>query len=442
MQEDILAPMIKDNNKRKCEDTSAEDRGRKILKEGTKASILVKLPNEILGKVLNNINKEDLISLSSVNKEFRNYFKMIIFKEIKIKWKEIDNFCEVFKNIEDVYKIRIICDLQNEKETNNGEWNVSFKKLFERCLNLRGLEIGLLNSSRCLKYKEDFENKFSSKIKEMKLVSYLQLNDYLNNGDFNNKGLFELTQLKKFKEIEKISLNGFSICKDEYFYPKNDSINNSTIEDFEEIINEGKLVKLKEIELINCAWIYPTSLKDVFSPEYQLPSIFNNNAFNKYKINCQPSKIRLVFDKRHSNFCSSERFKSFIDNEYNEKFEYEFEFFIKLRELEIIIEDKEENEDERIIGYKPWIDNINFNRKFTVIEEEDGLKPVVKQQSIIGNLRRLTLIGWRSSGPLAWRKLIENGIKLEEIGVEVAQVKEISGAAPLFAVEKRIRGIK
>lgn len=400
--------------KRKREDKSFEKEETKIRKlETTKANnknlFFMEVPDELLNIIIEDISRKDLINLSCINHEHRGLFYLNIFKNIQLKWKDIKGFLENFKQLDKVERIHIICDCENRTETNNGEWNVSFKKLFELCRHLKDMHIELLTSGRCLKYKDDFDVELSDNIEKMTLVSQ----SVSNNGDVNDKAMFELTQLQRFHKIRELTLRGFSIAKDIYFYPKI----KEDMSDFKKRCIDGKLIELDDIKLINCAWEYPVNLKEVFSPEYPIPGgnnnmMFMNNIKNcKGYDNCKPSKIGLYYSGDYIKFTGCERFKNFINTEYNDKFLFEVDFYKELKELEIVIMNDRQKENV-FTCYYPWIDMINLRREYYTQDKSDG--EIIKQ-SIFSNLEKLVLVGWRSSSIQELDKVfkINEGIEMK-----------------------------
>lgn len=373
-----------EKRKRELEDNNEEiQREVKLRKDkNSSSSFLINIPNELLDLITSEINRKEIIALSTINRVHRNLLYLNIFKDIKLKWKEIEIFLEQFKQLDIVKSIRIICDLNNEKEANNGEWNVSFKKLFELCNNLNELKIELLTSGRCLKYKDDFDVEFSDKIENITLIS----NSKSNNGSVNDKAMFELTQLQRFHRIKKLILKGFTVSKDTYFYPKI----KEDMSDYNKRSLDGKLIELKELKLVNCAWEYPVNLNDVFLPEYPIPG---NTSLNMNK-NCKIEKLGLYYSNEYIQFTACERFKNFIDNDNNDRFLFEIGFFKELKELEIVILNKM-NKNSEITCYYPWIDMINLRREFYVDDRENGGGMI--RQSILCNLEKLILVGWWSS---------------------------------------------
>ncbi|ODQ45197.1 hypothetical protein PICMEDRAFT_17686 [Pichia membranifaciens NRRL Y-2026] len=372
----------------------------KLRKKSNVNSFLMHIPNEILGKILDEVSRKDLIRLSSTNHEHRGLVYMDLFRNIHLKWKDIKLFLENFKQLDYVQRVKILCDLENEKETNNGEWNVSFRKLFEECKNLREMHIELITSARCLKYKDDFDVELSNKVEKMTLVS----KSVCNSGDVNDNAMFELTQLQRFHNIRQLTLKGFSIAKDIYFYPKI----KEDMSDYRKRSLDGKLIELDEVKLINCAWEYPVNLKDVFSPEYPMPgngSLLSSSTRNRRgDTNCRPVKIGLYFSGDYVKFTGCERFKSFINTEYNERFFFEIDFYKNLKELEVVVLNDRYKEN-GFTCYYPWLHMINLQREYyTEVAPDNGwsghgapVDSAMVKRSILSNLEKLVLVGWRSS---------------------------------------------
>ena len=368
--------------------------GMKLRRTSNVNSFLMHIPNEILSKILDELSRKDLILLSSTNHEHRGLVYMDLFSNIHLRWKDVKTFLENFKQLDYVQRVKILCDLEKEKETNHGEWNVSFKRLFEECKNLRDMHIELITSARCLKYKDDFDVELSNKIEKMTLVS----KSVCNSGDVNDNAMFELTQLQRFHNIRELTLKGFSIAKDIYFYPKI----KEDMSDYRKRSLDGKLIELDEIKMINCAWEYPVNLKDVFSPEYPMPgngSLLSSSIRNRRgDTNCRPVKIGLYFSGDYVKFTGCERFKSFINTEYNERFFFEIDFYKNLKELEIVILSDKYKEN-GFTCYYPWLHMINLQREYYTEVAQDGapVDSAMVKRSILGNLEKLVLVGWRSS---------------------------------------------
>lgn len=395
----------------------------KRFKSSSNESILMRFPDDILDTIIKDLRKEDLIRLSLLDKKHRLLMYNEVFKNVQMKWKDIKVFVDGFKHLDITEKVRIICDLQNEKETNNGEWNTSFKDLLSKCKKLTHLDIGLISSARCLKYKDDFDIELSDKIKEITLTS----NDIFNAGDVNDKAMFELTQLQRFHNIEKLKLIGFSISRDNYFYPK-------IKEDFSDFAKrrfDGKLVNLKDITLINCAWEYPLSLKEVFAPEYPIPGISGSSNMNNS--NCKPSKLELVYKGPYTKFLNSERFRNFINNKNNEKFMFEVEFYSQLKELRIIVIP---DADEKIIQYFPWLEQLDLRREYGLCTDNEVIRG-----SVIGGLEKIVLIGWKSSSVHDVDRLLEkaNSVKYVELGlIGIINVREYEMKAAGYVDDYRV----
>lgn len=391
------------NNKRKREeygDLNDTFKNKKIINVGqnlnNNTSFLINIPQELLNLILNNLSRKDLINLSCINKEHRRLFYCDIVKNIQIKWKDINYFLNNFKLLNLIERIKILSDLNNLKETNKSEWNISFKKLFKDCQNLKDMQIELLTSGRCLKYKDDFDIELTNNINKMTLVSKINEN---NDGYNNNNSMFELTQLQRFHKIKELTLKKFCIGKDIYFYPKI----KQDLSDFEKRCNDGKLIELKDIKLINCTWEYPINLKEVFSPEYPI----NNNNIITNKQNCKPNKIGLYYSGEFIKFINCERFKNFINTDYNDKFLFEIDFYDELKELEIIIMNDKFKENE-FSNFYPNIDIINLRREYYI---KDFQTNEIIKKSLISNLEKLILVGWKCSTIQELDKCFNNNLK-------------------------------
>lgn len=333
--------------------------------------VLCKLPMELFHMVIDFLSRKDIITISSLSHKHRALVFGYLFEEAKVDWTQINEFVKGFKHLRNIRKLAIDSKVNDLKLTSKCEWNVSFKPMLETMTNLEELSIELVTSSRCLKYKDDIDEDLSSKIKKIKLRSKA----ITNSGDVNGEAMFELSQLQKFHDVEKLSLNGFSLNRDIYFLPTiKEDLSDSLIRK-----RDGKMNHLKEIELVNCQWEYPITLKDVFSPEYPLPSGV------KPSLNCSPNKISLKFTNESSKFVESERFKMFVNNEYNRNFQFEVEFFQNLTDLELIVEN-DNYQDNKFRYYYPRLNLLDLKRVFYT--EEGG------KQCILSNLRRLRLIGW------------------------------------------------
>ena len=265
-------------------------------------SIISKFPREIMELIIDMLDIKDIINLSMINKLHRDKLIDKITNSIYIKWTQFDLFYKEFNKFNNIRKIKIKRDLNDYNGTNRGEWNVSFGKLFKKCCSVEEMEIELLNSSRCLKYKDDFNEFNSLNIRKLKLISFSENKE----GYINENALFELPQLKRFHNIEELELIGFTLSKDEYFYPdiKED------FENYEERKFDGKLIKLKKLKLINCVWEYPFSLSDIFIPEYGIRNKWNEvEDESKSLIN----EIKIEFNGKFISFMNSERFKNLVD---------------------------------------------------------------------------------------------------------------------------------
>lgn len=243
-------------NKRKC---ARKDPGQNILLD---------LPSEVFELILEWLIVDDLKSLSVVNHAVRTMVLSRLFRAVKVRWEDVENVSDWKKNYL-ICKVRI---MREQRQVAQSEWNVSIKKLFQ-CVNLRELEIELIGSSRCLKYKDDFSSEECEKIEKVKLVSFCG-----GSGDYLEKALFESTHLKTFKKLRKIELHGFALGKDIY---------NNDMENEE-------LAELKEIKIVNCVWEFPLGISDIFS-------------------GCKPEIVDVEYYGEAMRFTCSERFKAMVN---------------------------------------------------------------------------------------------------------------------------------
>ncbi|ODV85259.1 hypothetical protein CANARDRAFT_199056 [[Candida] arabinofermentans NRRL YB-2248] len=319
---------------------------------------------------------KDLISLSVLSGQHRSRFYPYIYERVKLTWSQFKRFEDNFKTKDYIKALSVFSDLNDRKATNYGEWNISLKGLLESCHNLSELTIEMLSSSRCMKYQDKFDVDLSDKIKVLKLISHCD--------EANDESLFELTQLQKFHNVKKLTLNGFFLTKDQFFYPKY----KSDLSDLKIRSKDGKLVYLDDLKLINCKWEYPFNLSDIFSPTYPSPGHFINTQEEEFT---SPSSLSLMYNKESSSFVVSERFKLFINNENDEHFLFQVRFYSNLKNLSIVIlsHDYEEN---KFNYYYPWLNWLSLKRKYHFQSRETN---EIETRSILTNLETLTLVGWR-----------------------------------------------
>ncbi|TID30561.1 hypothetical protein CANINC_000916 [Pichia inconspicua] len=276
---------------------------RKLQKCG-EFSLLSELPFEILELVLNEVEVEDLKNVSILNRKIRNRVLNRLFREVKVKWEEIKELSEWKQNYF-IEKVRI---LREEGTRSSSEWNISIKPLF-LCNNLKDLEIELIGSSRCLKYKDDFKSDESFKIENIKLVCFNG-----GNGDYSEKALFESTHIKRFKGLKSIELNGFTLSKD--MYEEEDE----EVEEEEEGKKSKRLGKLKEITLVNCVWEYPFGISDIFS-------------------GCKAEIVRIEYWGEAMRFTSSERFKAMVNIGANRRWQSDRKWWSSVRVVVVAVDE-------------------------------------------------------------------------------------------------------
>lgn len=263
--------------KRQCSNRSDVKRIRL-----SKERLLVRLPGEVLDLVLQHLSRVDLLHVSMADRRHRSLVYERIFAEVALHWRDIDAFVKHFKQTDLVKKLRIRCDPTNERETNHGEWNVSLGEVLRRCCQLEEMEIGLLASGRSLKYKDDFPIEYGDKIRKLTLVSHCQ--DNQSYGEYSDKSLFETTQIRYFRRLECLHLNGFSLGVDKYVTVGDSSSPHG-----------GELPHLREVNLTNCTWSYPENAIDIFKLHAHAPL----------------EHVQLEYT-RGAAFVHSERFKSLV----------------------------------------------------------------------------------------------------------------------------------
>ncbi|KAG7700665.1 hypothetical protein KL930_002151 [Ogataea haglerorum] len=352
----------------------SRDVKRRKTESSTYPLFLLNLPLELIRCM--QLSREDLVNISTLDSAHRAKFYPLVYERLKLTWRDFKSFSESFKSKDLVRAIRIFSDLQDRKSTTYGEWNISLKGILEESPNLKELVIEVMSSARCLKYQDNFDTNLSDKIEKLKLISH--------SGAPNDESLFELTQLQRFHNIKQLTLNGFLLAKDQYFYPKF----KSDFSDLKERSRDGRLVFLNDLTLINCKWDHPYSLSDVFSPVYPSPNPLLKLESNEFT---SPERLSLFYSKNSSSFVAAERFRSFIDNDANELFLFETRFYNNLKHLSIVVLSEDYNEN-KYNYYYPWLNWLNLKKIFQTQNEETR---EIENKSILTNLESLTLVGWR-----------------------------------------------
>lgn len=356
-----------------------------------RCDILSKVPHELLQLILSNLTRRDIINISTLSHKHRQLTHDTIFDQCSVPWTKLGDL-KNFKHPQKVHRMRIHVDENDLINSSKCEWNVSFKPLLSLMTEVNSLDIEVMTSSRCLKYKDDFDEELSGKVKTLRLESRSKAST----GDANGECMFELTQLIKFHDIENLRLHGFSLNRDIYFKPEICQ----DMSDYQKRRRDGRLTKLQSLELIDCQWEYPLTLKDVFAPNYELP-----NGLKVGK-NCSPESISIKYHNESSKFVESERFKMLVNTEYNKNFLFEVDFFADLRHLELVIAN-DDYEHNRFKYYYPRMNLLNLKRTFYIEDESTG--QMVKQ-CILGNLKTIRLVGWRLLAGLE----LDKCFKLEE----------------------------
>lgn len=331
---------------------------------------LLKVPSELLDAIVRNLSRKDIINVSTLSHAHRALVHGYLFDEVRSPWTNLSGLVKGFKHMAHVRKLSID-SAEDITATTKCEWNASFRPLLEQMPRLEELHIQLATSARCLKYKDDIDEDLTSKIKTLSLRSMA----LASSGDANGEAMFELSQLPRFHDVEHLQLTGFSLNRDIYFLPRI----KEDLSDAKFRKRDGKLNKLDNIELVNCLWEYPVTLKETFAPEYPLPSGIKPSP------NCSPTRISLTYTNEASKFVESERFKMFVNNDQNPNFQFEVDFLHNLRDLELVVRN-DNYEQNKFRYYYPRLNVLNLKRTFYT---EDG-----GSQCLLGNLRRLRLVGW------------------------------------------------
>ncbi|GME85165.1 unnamed protein product [Ambrosiozyma monospora] len=314
-------------------------------------NIFLNMPFDVIEVMLKEggLSRRDILNLSMLSSKHRVKFYELVYQKIKLTWSNFQAFHECFKNKELVNCVRVFSDLKDKKATNYGEWNISMKDLLSDCPNLRSFVIEVMTSARSLKYQDKFDVDLSDKITEMKLITHSK--------EAGDDSMFELPQLQKFHNVRKLILNGFQLWKDKFFYPKY----KPDFSDWKIRRNDGKLVELEDLSLINCKWNHPESLPEIFSPTYPTPSSLTStkDSFTS------PRSISLYYSEDSSSFVTTERFKSWLDNDRDEMFLFQTRFYMNLKRLNLVIVNHN-YEENKFIYYYPWLNWINFKRTFPV----------------------------------------------------------------------------
>ncbi|VEU23548.1 DEKNAAC104465 [Brettanomyces naardenensis] len=341
---------------------------------------LLKLPLELVQIIVRKggLSRNDVINISMLSSAHRTRFYRFAYEKVKLTWADFKRFNDSFKQKQLVQSVRVFSDLENPKATNFGEWNISLRDILLNCPNLCDMTIEVMTSARCLKYQDTFDVDLSDKITSLSLISHAC--------EAADESLFELSQIQRFHNITKLTLNGFFVSKDQYFYPKF----KPDLSDFRVRSEDGRLLRLDTLELVNCRWDHPFNLSDVFSPTYPSanPILFSAGQIPEFTA---PSTISLHYSEESSSFVVSERFQSFIDNDSDEQFLFQTRFYNNLKHLKIVIL-YHDTPDGRYRYCYPSLSAINLKRKFQAQSDVTG---DIETRSILTELESLILVGWR-----------------------------------------------
>lgn len=284
-----------------------EGEGERDRKIACRFNILLDLPFEILELVLNEVKIEDIKNMSLVSRSMRGRILNRLFKEVKVRWEDIERISEwKYKYV--INKVRI---LRERSVSAKSEWNISIKPLFKGSDDnsnsnnkIKEIEIELIGSSRCIKYKDDFDSKESEGIENITLISTSG-----GQGDYSERALFESTHIKRFKGLKRITLKGFTLGKDLY----------AEEEESGGVSGGIYFANLKEINLVNCVWEYPLSVSDIFS-------------------GCRAESVRVEYFGEAMRFTCSERFKAMVNVAANRRWSYERGWWSSVKRVEVVVE--------------------------------------------------------------------------------------------------------
>lgn len=364
----------------------------KRRKPAEPCDILLSLPIELFDIVMKHggLSRKDLINASMLSSSHRARLFRYVFEEIKLTWGNFKQFDNTFKHKDLVKYIRVYSDLNQAEKTTYGEWNITLTDLLADCPALTGMTVEVMTSARCLKYQDKFDVDLSDKIKTLRLVSHAT--------EAADESLFELTQLQRFHNVRTLCLNGFFLNVDKYFLPKF----KPDLSDYKTRCQDGKLINLDQIQLVDCRWEHPNNLAEIFSPAYRTPNV----VFNEPTRFTSPRKIGLYYSEESSPFVVSERFRTFLDNSADEQFLFQTMFYRNLTDLEIVVLNR--NHKQGYNYYYPWMNSLNLKRPFPVLSEDTG---EVHNQSILSNLESLTLVGWQLAHYRELDKLFDSDFK-------------------------------
>ncbi|EGW31523.1 uncharacterized protein SPAPADRAFT_141177 [Spathaspora passalidarum NRRL Y-27907] len=312
--------------KRKQEEEGLSHKFRKTNHELS----LLNIPDDVLNLILSHLSLTDVIHLSCLDRAYRSCFSSRIFTQVKAPWSKLieamdskENFIIKHKNI--IRQLRII------DSYSYGEWQIDFfTDLLINIPNLKRLLINSKNSSNWIKYRgSDNIEQLSLYFEEdsFNLIKFSLPN--AKQGNFNSSPrIFRLDHVANFKMLTKLSLTDYHF--------------NWEVESVKPVL------MIHDISLHNCSWEYPFKL-----------SQFNYNDNIK--------KLKLTYSNQNP-FLLSERFNTFLNDDYHEDFK-------SLEELAIDI-----TFDFRKQAWSKFLSNRLILRFYN--------------RKDFPNLRQLTLHGW------------------------------------------------
>ncbi|KAI5959609.1 uncharacterized protein KGF55_005253 [Candida pseudojiufengensis] len=241
---------------------------------------LISLPLDIINLISNQLDVQNFIKLSTLNKTYRSFWFNKIFYKIKISWSHLINpddnskLIKTFKHT--TTQIRII------DSYSNGDWNLDiFEDFFWNFSKLRKIIYNTKNSSGWLKYRSNDRITSLDLYYDPNQSRDIPLQDRYGHSRPIKK-VFNIEHLSNFKMLNTLSLNCYELNWD----------SNSIV---------YPVLMLEKLALKDCDWSYPFQL-----------SYFNyNNSLKDLKVELSQNFNHLLFSERYSDFLA------FNDNNNN-----------------------------------------------------------------------------------------------------------------------------
>lgn len=301
----------------------------KVKRQKFRLNILT-IPNDIQNLIFSKLQKKDIISLSSINKEHREELISTVFKNIKGTWHSLVNDKLILSKYSyNIIQLRITdCDSYSE-------WQVDFNSFLRKLPNIKHLLINSGNSSNWLKYRSNCQ------INELSLF-FENLEQPTVNNVISSRSprIFSIEHVNKLENLKRLNLDSYHFN----WEPK----------------DNFKVAHIESLTLNNCTWEYPFKL-----------SQFNYSGTIK--------KMVITYSKKNA-FILSERFNQFLIGS---------EVFENVEDLEILLFN---NDSITLNEYRFWEKYLywaNFSKFFDRI-----MFPLLKRLKLHGwdlNLENLRI---------------------------------------------------